>query len=360
MNSYKIIDKNENLMIKEYIEPNKEINFINANIETIYNNFYKRTIISSVDSEDIICPSLPFMIEKDKKSFNINDIKNQITKAFYFPEGSCVRVYFHNNNWHCSTNKKLDASKSNWLVKISFFGLFEKMLEEINLTFNSLTEKLNKNKCYMFFISSSIEHGTQMTIKNEKSKLFLIGSFEKNINELIFEKLDIKGIEYLPEFNNFENTLEKVNKNYENYYYSSIVFILKNKLWIKVYHDYYFYNFKQRNLASVIEDALAKAFFPFEGERNLKYFNNFFPEQTQNAIKNYKKHMENLVREYKIRYGKKFQSTKIDGFYHRIIQDTAEKNNRTLNLNDEQIYNYIIKFLQESKNPIFHKRMISQ
>ena len=85
-------------------------------------------------------------------------------------EGALIRMYYFNDKWYVSTNKKLDAFKSKWASTESFGASFKGALEsefsnnkcfsdfigEVNIENDDMLtkfkDKLDKNNQYMFFL----------------------------------------------------------------------------------------------------------------------------------------------------------------------------------------------------------------
>lgn len=84
-----------------------------------------RGVIESIDGK-IVCKTFPYTDE-----YSENDISASLTpkpgynRRFFASEEGCVlRLYFHNNRWHLSTHKKLDAFTSHWGSKTSYGSMF--------------------------------------------------------------------------------------------------------------------------------------------------------------------------------------------------------------------------------------------
>lgn len=108
-------------------------------------------------------------------------------------EGCMVRLFFHNNKWYLSTQKKLDAFRSRWICKQSFGELFVKGLEYEYLNSDCFKERvgeiermddlyqkflfsLNPEHVYIFFIKNN----TQNRLVNKADdvpKIYHIGTY---------------------------------------------------------------------------------------------------------------------------------------------------------------------------------------
>ena len=89
--------------------------------------------------------------------------------VFESHEGFLVRVFYLNEKWYLSTNRKLDASKSRWSSNVSYGETFEKSIEseyarntqfknridsvsseENDTVLTKFLQTLDKNLCYVF------------------------------------------------------------------------------------------------------------------------------------------------------------------------------------------------------------------
>lgn len=109
-------------------------------------------------------------------------------------DGSLVKLWYDNNEWHISTNGMIDAYKACYsdIQNANFGKLFEEALHNNKLTLKELTEKLPINFTYMFELVSP---KTRVVIPYNKTDLYYLG-FRDNLsnnefpfyNELSFVK----------------------------------------------------------------------------------------------------------------------------------------------------------------------------
>lgn len=100
------------------------------------------------DKNELVFKGKPF----PRTLKNIKELGN-ISKynVYMMKEGTCIRVFYHNNKWHVTTTRKLSAFKSKWGSNESFGELFEKMiLEKSGLKLEEFLDSLNKNLKYSF------------------------------------------------------------------------------------------------------------------------------------------------------------------------------------------------------------------
>ena len=109
-----------------------------------------RCIVVDEKEEKVVlqsCPFSPELSDEESKTLDLTKFK-----AFFAYEGTLVRVWFYNNIWRMSTDRKLNAFSSRWSSPLSFGQLFE---QAVKCSFSEFTEKLNKKFVYMFLIHST-------------------------------------------------------------------------------------------------------------------------------------------------------------------------------------------------------------
>ena len=85
-------------------------------------------------------------------------------------DGSLVKVWYHNNQWHVSTNGTIDAYKAEVADnEVTFGNLFD---ESLSFMKDAYLNELNKNMTYMFELVSPI---SKVTIYYPKTKLYYLG-----------------------------------------------------------------------------------------------------------------------------------------------------------------------------------------
>jgi hypothetical protein len=134
--------------------------------------------------------------EIDKiRSKLVNSSSYQVFESL---EGCMVRLFFHNNKWFLSTQKKLDAFRSRWICKESFGELFVKGLEYEYHNSDSFKEKvgeiermddlyqkflfsLNPEHVYIFFIKNNNQNRLVNNADNIP-KIYHIGTYLERTN----------------------------------------------------------------------------------------------------------------------------------------------------------------------------------
>ena len=160
----KLTDVNGELSILSYQECNDQSP-----------DFVKQSRGLIIRGEEVFIKTFDYTPEYNETE--INKIKEKIGNSnthqiFESLEGCMVRLFFINNRWYLSTQKKLDAFHSRWICKESFGELFVKGLEYEYHNSDSFKEKvgeiekmddlyqkflfsLNPENVYIFFIKNT-------------------------------------------------------------------------------------------------------------------------------------------------------------------------------------------------------------
>ncbi len=133
------------------------------------------------EGQVLVYKSLPYAVEIDSiENFEINLKEYKITPL---KEGTCIRVFFHNNKWFITTHRKLDAYKSKW-GKESFGHLFEKSVKyKTNLGVDEFLSHLNKNLSYTFLIGTNEE---TRIVSPQYDCLYVLECADKDHNKVDF------------------------------------------------------------------------------------------------------------------------------------------------------------------------------
>ena len=189
MESIRVIDQDEEngLILLHYVKF----------IPSVY---HVRGIIIDLESERIICQSFPFTEEiplENLKSENwlnvIYDItsgrplENMIFSKAY--EGTILRLFYHerSDKWHLSTHKKLDGRDSRWSGPT-----FGEVFDQFFTSYESLTESLNKQYCYIFLLSHP---ENRLVCKIDRPKLTFLTCEQFNDNDKSFNFMNIENTE---------------------------------------------------------------------------------------------------------------------------------------------------------------------
>ena len=145
LKKYKMIYKihNDYLLIK--YNRSEVDNYKKEEIDK-YNNFlrYFRGLIINKNTNKIVCYGLDGKVSYDKFKNNEYD-KISIEESI---DGTLINLFYDDNKWNVSTKGCIDANKSFWYSKKSFYELF---LETWNNYYDNF-DILNKDYCYSFVL----------------------------------------------------------------------------------------------------------------------------------------------------------------------------------------------------------------
>ena len=230
-------DESNNLEIYSYIEcDDNQPELIKNCRGLIYHNH--QLIVKTFD----YTPEYTLNEKEKFEHFLTDNFSN--CRFFQALEGTMVRLFYHNNNWYLSTQKRINAFQSRWGSEYSFGQLFiqglvneynsnPKFRETIKYTnkdelYKNFLNLLDKERVYVFFIQNSDEN--RIVIKNGPNyKLYHIGTFFNNCKEFTLDSdifvrhpNEIK-FESLEELYNFIKFEQDVNS------FGIMVFLPNNK-----------------------------------------------------------------------------------------------------------------------------------
>lgn len=114
------------------------------------------------------------------------DFKSYLFTPAY--EGTLLRMFFHNGKWYLTTNRKLSAYHSKWSSKDSFGTIFEKALESLGMTMESLQGKLCQDRQYMFLVRNTFENRiVSDPPQGTEPKVYHVGTFVSGQSSLYSE-----------------------------------------------------------------------------------------------------------------------------------------------------------------------------
>jgi hypothetical protein len=217
---------------------------------------YKGVIFSD---KNLIVPAYPYTHEYKNDSLP-NDIDLSKYKIFKSFEGCLLRLYFFEDKWYLSTNRKINAFNSRWSSSISFgkeflnalyneylfnedFKLkFDSKTINIENIFSSFTELLDKNHQYVFLLLNNTQNRivcktpSRPTIYHVGTFIDYVLNFDYTINIPFPEQVEIDSLESLKDYVNKVNIFE----------IQGLILINSDSV-IKVYNDKYIEYFKIRN-----------------------------------------------------------------------------------------------------------------
>ena len=99
--------------------------------------------------------------ENDKEIVSTKGVVEKLS-IFRSEEGTLIRLFYTNNKWYVSTNRKLDAFHSRWGTTTSFGEIFKESLRYLSKKdedpVQELFDRLDKNNVYFFLIRNTKEN----------------------------------------------------------------------------------------------------------------------------------------------------------------------------------------------------------
>lgn len=198
------------------------------------------------NNNKVILKSFPYTPEYSVSQVDttINDLVN--CSVFDAHEGTLIRLFYFNNKWFISTNKKLDAFKSKWSSYLTFGQIFKNALYNATNTrissgmikLEDLYKFLDKTKQFMFLVNSK---ENRIVCRPETFNLFHVGTYSNGVldvnDDIGFvkpQKHDFKDFSELCTYvksvdpfklqgvivftKNFTDNFKVLNEDYSNYY----------------------------------------------------------------------------------------------------------------------------------------------
>jgi len=191
------------------------------------------------------CDDIPFF-EKDEDILENWDI-------FYSLEGCLLRIFWYNDRWYISTNKKLNAFNSRWSSRKSFGDMFRDSL--VSLTGNdnileSLLNELDKSSVHLFLVRYNNENRIvcQMA-KDPVEQVYFVGSWNdttKTLNRDWTYSVKLNKPQQIKEMSSIKDVVENVDITT---YQGVILFHKTKNLQVKIYATEYnkLYNIRGNN-----------------------------------------------------------------------------------------------------------------
>nr|QBK88091.1 MAG: RNA ligase with polynucleotide kinase domain [Marseillevirus LCMAC202] len=147
-----------------------------------------RGIIVDTATGEIVCRSFPYtpeVVSEDPERI-ASLLPEDLSKvAFYNAcEGTVLRLFWHNEEWHLSTHRKINANNSYWAGP-TFGSMFEELRTGFVLN-NSEPgpdqHSMDKNYCYVFLMS---HNGNRLVYNISKPQLMLIAIYDRSTQQFL-------------------------------------------------------------------------------------------------------------------------------------------------------------------------------
>ncbi len=185
-------DSNSKLDVFCYNNYEAVVKYESTDIDKFNQLIQTRGVVVDSESGRVVVKSFPFSSEHVSEPPEEVMLNIGRYRMFDSHEGTMIRVFNHANNWHISTNRKLNAFMSKWSSQTSYGLMFKYALEhemDVNdafkrmLGFNAgdnIIDKfkkcLDKSKQYVFLVKNSIENRI-VCIAPEKYTVYHVGTY---------------------------------------------------------------------------------------------------------------------------------------------------------------------------------------
>ena len=217
------------------------------------------------NKDKLVLNSFPYTMEytEDDHDLLSKSLDNVFDKCLFYKsyEGCLIRIFYFNNKWFVSTNKKFDAFRSKWASKQSYGHFFREALKvqfminenlKKNIDVNLLDDDMNniinvfcenvldKDKQYMFLLLNNSEN--RIVCKEpENPTVYHVGTFINNVLSMD-EDIHIPYPEKLS-FNRLEQIYDYVDTCVDYNEMQGVIIFAPNNKQIKIlnreYAEYY-------------------------------------------------------------------------------------------------------------------------
>lgn len=141
----------------------------------------QRSVVKDMDG-NVVTISLPYTDEyviNDEVELPEMDLGDY--DVYTSMEGTLLRLFYYQDKWYVTTNRKLDAFKSYWSSHFSFGQIFVNNILHIYKETNIETffDKLDKGNTYFFLLMPTIENRIVCLVDSTLPSLYYLGYFEK-------------------------------------------------------------------------------------------------------------------------------------------------------------------------------------
>ena len=131
------------------------------------------------DKDKLISKSFPYSMEyteNDNDELVSLNLDLSQCKFYNAHEGCTIKMFYYNNKWYVSTNRKLDCFSSKWASKISFGDFF---VEALTYQFE-YNKRLQENVTFEKGIDNPIEVFSNSVLDKTKQYVFLLLNNKEN------------------------------------------------------------------------------------------------------------------------------------------------------------------------------------
>ena len=298
-------------------------------------------VIIEKETNKIICYGIDkcydININSDDNEFDITTEE----KCEIMDDGSIIKVYFYDNEWKYSTNRRIDARQAHWISDKSFYELFNEATSETSptpLDYNLL----NKKYVYLFILKHP---ENRLVTKYKYPTVTHLTTRNMETMEEVEENINIPHPKEIC-YTSYEDMLNEV-RGYV--YFRQGIVIKKGNMRIKITSPQYTI---VKNVRGNTRNIKLR-YIQLINKEDIHVFNKFFSEYTDE----YNELMEELtnasqkihrmyVKKYSYSNGEEFKTSEKYEEILKMLKDDEEKLNMVIA--PKYVYNKI-KSLESNK-----------
>lgn len=207
-----------------------------------------RGLVQDVATGELLFETFPYTEEYNSNEeiplLNKND--NGVLEewdVYYSLEGCLLRVFWHKDRWHISTNKKLNAFKSRWASRKSFGDMFRDGIVQSNHgdenVLGSLLDQMDKSKVHLFLVRYSQENRV-VCQPAKNGSVYFIGAWDNDAKTLDREWKHPIQMNVPTTIRNVPTTINELADSVDIQEYQGIILFHKTKnVQVKIYSQEY-------------------------------------------------------------------------------------------------------------------------
>jgi len=233
-----VMDQEEGLKILNYNECNRDSP---DELKKV------RGLVQEADTGDILFETFPYTEEyiSNETIPLLNNGQNILDEwdVYYSLEGCLLRVFWYNDRWYISTNKKLNAFKSRWASRKSFGDIFRDGLVQTNGNENVLEillDQMDKTLVHLFLVRYNHENRVVCSAPKDFGCVYFIGSWNDKTKNLNREWKHPVKVNIPVPIKEIPNTISDLADSVDINEHQGVILFHKNKnLQIKIYSQEY-------------------------------------------------------------------------------------------------------------------------
>jgi hypothetical protein len=202
--------------------------------------------VQDTDTGSILFETFPYTEEYNSQE-DLSFLGQNVLEewdVYYSLEGCLLRVFWHQDRWHISTNKKLNAFKSRWASRKSFGDMFREGLVRANggneNALETLLAQLDKSRVHLFLVRYNHENRVVCSAPKDPDGVYFIGSWDNTGKVLDREWKYPTRVRSPVAIQEMPGSLQELAEGADIHEYQGIILFHKQKnLQVKIYSQEY-------------------------------------------------------------------------------------------------------------------------